>query len=515
MSKNQKTVIKTKGGKIKGNYQEGLYLFKGIPYALPPLGELKWLPPRTVKPWRGVFQAQAFKAICPQNWSPLNDLIPDFGIMEPQSEDCLYLNIWSPGLDDAHRPVLVWIHGGAFNVGSGSQRPYDCSKLAKRGDAVVVTLNYRLGVLGFLNLNEVTEGRIPAMGNEGLLDQIAALKWVRDNIAAFGGDPDNVTIFGESAGGMSIGCLLTMPQAGGLFHKAILQSCVGGIPATPLDMAVKVTEQLLGILNLSPHDTGAIRALTVERLLSAELEVRARIATPGEGPVITITTPILDGKTISKIPIEAIKRGCASNIPVLVGSTLEEFRLFGMMSPDFPKMSETEMVKRCQMIMPAENIPGLVEVYRKARTARGEDTSPTGIFSAIQTDFMVRIPAIHLIEAQQCYAPSYNYLFTWKSPARGGLLGACHALDVGFVFGTHNDSFWGSGPAADRLSANMQDAWLAFARTGSPSCENIGKWPEYGDRRVTMLLGEDCHLEEALYEEERLAWERVSKVFDR
>jgi para-nitrobenzyl esterase len=435
--------------------------------------------------------------------------------MEPQSEDCLYLNVWSPGLDDARRPVLIWIHGGAFNVGSGSQPPYDCRKLAKRGNAVVVTLNYRLGALGFLNLNEVTKGRIPAMGNEGLLDQIAALKWVRDNIAAFGGDPGNVTVFGESAGGMSIGCLLTMPQAGGLFHKAILQSCVGGIPATPLGMAVKVTEQLLGILGLNPYDMDAIRALTVERLLSAELELRAKMASPGEGPAITITTPVLDGRSISEIPLEAIKRGCAVNIPVMVGSTLEEFRLFGMLSPDFPKMSEAEMVKRCQMIMPAEHVPRLVEVYRKARAVRGDDISPTGVFSAIQTDFMVRKPAIHFIEAQQCNAPIYNYLFTWKSPARGGLFGACHALDIGFVFGTHNNSFWGSGPVADRLSENMQDAWLAFARTGSPSCESLGKWPGYGDRRVTMLLGKDRHLEEAPYEEERLAWESVSKVFDR
>lgn len=515
MSKNEKTVVETKDGKIKGNYQEGLYIFKGIPYAAPPVGEQRWLPPQPVKPWRGLYQAQTFKAISPQNWSPLNDLIPDFGIMEPQSEDCLYLNVWSPGLDDARRPVLFWIHGGAFNLGSGSQRPYNASKLAMRGDVVVITINYRLGVLGFLHLNEVTGGRIPATGNEGLLDQIAALKWVRDNIAVFGGDPDNVTIFGESAGGMSIGCLLAMSPARGLFNKAILQSCVGGIPATPLSIAVKVTEQLLGTLGLGSRDIGAIRALTVEQLLSADLELRTKMASPGEGQVITITTPVLDGKTISEIPIEAIKRGCADNIPVLVGSTLEEFRLFDMMSPDFPKMSETEIVKRCQMFISADRVSGLIAAYRKARAVRGDDTSPAGIFSAIQTDFTVRMPAIQFIEAQQRYAPAYNYLFTWKSPVRGGILGACHALDVGFVFGTHNDSFWGSGPAADRLSANMQDAWLAFARTGNPSCEGLGKWPDYSDRRVTMLLGEDCHLEEAPYEEERLAWERVSKVFDR
>jgi para-nitrobenzyl esterase len=515
MSENKKTVVRTRDGKVKGSYQEGLYIFKGIPYVAPPVGERRWLPPQPVEPWQGVRQAQTFGATSPQNWSPLNDIIPDFGVVEPRSEDCLYLNVWSPGLDDARRPVLVWIHGGAFNLGSGSQSPYDASKLARRGDAVVVTFSYRLGVFGFLRLNEVTGGKVPATGNEGLLDQIAALNWVRDNIAAFGGDPDNVTVFGESAGGMSIECLLAMAPARGLFHKSIIQSSLGEIPGTPLSTAVKVAEQLLGTLGLSPGDVGAMRSLTPEQLLSADVELRTRMAGPGEGQVMTITTPVMDGKTIPEVPVEAIKGGCADSIPVLIGSTLDEFRLFGMISPDFAKMSEAEMVKRCQMFIPAERVSGLIETYRKARAVRGADTSPAGIFAAIQTDFMFRMPAIHFIEAQQRYAPTYNYLFTWESPVRGGIFGACHALDIGFVFGTHNDSFWGSGPAADKLSAKMQDVWLAFARTGNPSCESLGKWPDYGNRRVAMLLGEDCHLEEAAYDEERRAWELMPEVFGR
>jgi len=515
MSKDERAVVETKGGKVRGSYQEGLYVFKGIPYAAPPVGEQRWLPPQPVKPWEGVRQAQTFEATSPQNWSPLNELIPDFGIAEPRSEDCLYLNVWSPGLDDARRPVLFWVHGGAFNLGSGSQSPYDASKLAMRGDVVVVTFNYRLGVFGFLRLDEVTGGKIPATGNEGLLDQIAAIEWVRDNIAAFGGDPDNVTIFGESAGGMSIECLLTMAPARGLFHKAIIQSSLGEIPGMPLNMAVKVAEQLIGTLGLSANDVGAIRALTAEQLLAADVELRTRMAGSGGGPVTTITTPVMDGKTVPEVPVEAIKGGCADSIPVLIGSTLEEFRLFGMISPDFLKMGEAEMVKGCQMFIPAERVSGLIETYREARARRGADTTPAGIFAVIQTDFMFRMPAIHFIEGQQRYAPTYNYLFTWKSPVKGGILGACHAMDIGFVFGTHNDSYWGSGPAADRLSANVQDAWLAFARTGNPSCESLGKWPVYGDRRVTMLLGEDCHLEEASYDEERRAWELIPEVFGR
>ncbi|MEE8353318.1 MAG: carboxylesterase family protein, partial [Dehalococcoidales bacterium] len=192
-------VVKTTAGSISGEEWNGVHVFKGIPYAQPPVGERRWLPPQPVKAWEGVRPADAFGSISPQN-TMANSIIAARE-PEPQDEDCLYLNIWTPGLDDARRPVLFWIHGGGFSTGSGSTAPYGGSRLARRGDEVVVTINYRMGALGFLNLSEATGGKIPASGNEGLLDQTAALEWVRDNIAAFGGDPGNVTIFGESAGG--------------------------------------------------------------------------------------------------------------------------------------------------------------------------------------------------------------------------------------------------------------------------------------------------------------------------
>lgn len=515
MKENERATADTKCGKVRGVCAKGLYIFRGIPYAAPPTHDRRWLPPQPALPWQGVRKAQAFERSCPQNWSPLNDFIPDFGRVQLRNEDCLYLNVWSPGLDDSRRPVLVWIHGGAFNLGAGSDIPYDAAMLATRGDAVVVTFNYRLGVFGFLRLDEATKGMIPSTGNEGLLDQIAALEWVQDNIAAFGGDPDNVTVFGESAGGMSIECLLTMAPARGLFHKAIIQSPLGEIPGTPLAMAVKVSEQLLGVLGLNPHDAGTIQALTVEQLLFADLELRTKMTDLAGGPVATITTPVLDGESIPEIPVAAIDGGCASGVPVLIGCTRDEFRLFGMMSPDFLRMTETEMVQSCRKIWSDEHASDLIEAYRGSRAGRGADISPAGILAAIQTDFLFRIPVIHFIEAQQRHAPTYNYLFTWRSPVRGGVLGACHALDIGFVFGTYNDSFWGSGPTAERLSTDMQDAWLAFARTGNPSCEALGKWPEYGDDRVTMLLGEECHLEAAAYEEDRRAWELLPRVSGR
>ncbi len=511
MSKNEKVVIETKSGKIEGNYQEGLYIFKGIPYAVPPVGERRWLPPEPVKPWKDIRQAKAFAAAAPQNPMP-GRIIEAFNVDEPQDEDCLFLNIWSPGLDDSRRPVMVWVHGGAFTIGSGSQPIYSGSTLARRGDVVVVSINYRLGLLGFLNLNEVTGGGIPATGNEGLLDQIAALEWVHDNISAFGGDPDNVTVFGQSAGGMSIGCLLAMPSACGLFHKAILQSGVGST-VTSLDTAVMVARQFLKIFDLGASDVAALRALTVEQLLPAELELRAKMS--GEGvPRLTVTVPVIDGKTIPELPIEAIKRGAASSIPMLVGTCLEEWKLIGAIDLDLPKLDEAGLIRRCQNFIPAEHVPGLIEAYRSARAKRGATTSPADIYTAIQTDFMFRVPAVRLVEAQYHHNQSaYNYLFTWKSPILGGILGACHALDLGFLFGTYDDSFCDSGPAADTLARNIQDAWLAFARTGDPSCENIGTWPPYGERRETMMLGEECHAEEAPYEEERRAWGFLPDTF--
>jgi para-nitrobenzyl esterase len=506
MSETRNTIVETKAGKIEGSHEHETYVFKGIPYATPPVGRLRWMPPEPHQPWEGIRQAFAFGTVAPQNESPF-DVLEGLRVDEPQSEDCLFLNIWSPGLDGSKRPVLVWIHGGAFCLGSGSQPVYRGTTLAKRGDAVVVTINYRLGMLGFLNLNEVTGGRIPATGNEGLLDQIAALEWVRDNISAFGGNPHNVTVFGESAGAMSIGCLLAMPKARGLFNKVILQS---GAPNTalPLEPSVKVAEQFLHILGLKGTEIEVLRALPVKRLLSIQEEIRAK--RKGLTPV----SPVIDGKVIPKRPIDSIKSGSAAKIPVLAGTNLEEWKLFTIIEPGLQKLNEAGLVKTLQQLVPAEYGEFLIETYRKARAERGLSTSPLELFSAIQTDLMFRVPAIRVVEAQcQNHQSAYNYLFTWKSPVMGGILGACHVLEIGFVFGNHDDQFCGAGPLADKLATQMQDAWLSFARTGDPSCESLGTWPQYGENRKTMILGEESHIEEAPYEEERHIWDIIGDVY--
>jgi para-nitrobenzyl esterase len=505
MDENAKAVVETILGKIEGRYEGGLYVFKGVPYAAPPVGQRRWAPPAPVEPWVGVRKAFEFARVAPQIPPPAG-ILDVLNVPEAQDEDCLYLNVWSPGLDDGMRPVLVWIHGGAFTMGSGSQPFYDGRLLSSRGDVVVVTINYRLGVFGFLNLNGVTGGRIPATGNEGLLDQISALQWVRDNIIAFGGNPANVTVFGESAGGMSIGCLLAMPAARGLFHKAILQS---GVTVPPADMEAQTAGHLIEVLGINPSDRNALMALSVEKLLSAEMKLRVRMAGPGEPVRITVTAPTVDGKFLPLPPLDAVRQGSAAQIPLLIGTNLEEWKLFGVMDPEAPRLNEAMMTERLKFFLASAYAPDIAEIYRDARTKRGDSTSPFELVSAIVGDFMFRMPALRMVESQQRHGmPVYSYLFTWRSPALGGALGACHALDLGFVFGTYDAVFCGRGAEADRLSRNIREGWVAFARTRNPSCEGFGTWPQYGQGRSTMILGKECYVEEAPYDDERRAWER-------
>jgi para-nitrobenzyl esterase len=508
--KNEKNVITTTTlGKVKGVCRGEICEFKGIPYAAPPTGARRWMPPFPHESWSGVRDALAFGAVAPQivrAGGPVQ--FPGFGTPEPQSEDCLFLNIWTPGLDDALRPVMVWIHGGGFNMGSSSQPTYWGDVLASRGDVVLVSINYRLGLLGFLNLNEVTGGEIPATGNEGLLDQIAALKWVRDNIRTFGGDPSNVTIFGESAGGMSVGCLLAMPEAKGLFHKAIMESGTGAM-ARPLDTCVDVSREFLKMSGLKNDDVAGLRALASEKILSILQDLT--LAVPGRA---TPVAPVIDGIVIPGRPLEIAQSGRGLKVPIMVGNNLEEMKIMHVRLPDILKLDETGLVRMLKSTVPSEYMSLLLETYKNARAKRGDSTAPAEILSAVRTDISQRIPAVQLAEAYSKYKqPAYNFIFTWKSPVLGGILGACHTLELGFVFGKYQGSnIYGSGPELEGLSRKMQDAWIAFARKGNPSCDSLGPWPVYYPGRQVMMLGPDCEVKEEPYEEERQLWETIGEV---
>ncbi len=505
-----RTTATTRYGQVEGTVDGATIAFKGIPYAAPPIGARRWAPPERPDPWSGVRAAKGFGPVAPQTRVPI-EFLKLLVLNDPQSEDCLTLNVWTPGADGERRPVLVWIHGGGFSIGAGSQSLYDGAALARRGNVVVVTINYRLGMLGFLNLAEITGGRIPASGNEGLLDQIAALEWVRANIAAFGGDPDCVTIFGESAGGVSVGSLLGLSQARGLFHRAIPQSGASSTAST-LERAVRLAERVCREVGVRPTDTDALRAVPAERFLAAAQAINGPPGSPSEFGMIS--QPAIDGKVMTRRPIDAVRAGSAAGVAVMAGSTLDEWKLFLAADPTAITLSDAGLTDRVHKSLRGHGEPGpIVDTYRRSLAARGESPTAPQVFAAIETDRVFRVQGLRLLEAQSRHDPrTYAYLFNWRSPILGGMLGACHALEVGFAFGTHTaegmPEFCGAGAAADALATAMMDAWIAFARSGDPSSPGVGRWRTHDARdRATMLLGEKCALESAPYEAERRVWE--------
>jgi len=503
-------IVSTRYGRLEGEEQDGLTVFKGVPFAAAPAGVRRWLAPQKPAPWTGVRDARRFGAAAHQN-PVTNQALAAMKIEQAHAEDCLNLNLWTPGVDSARRPVMVWIHGGGFTIGAGSQEVYNGSFLARRGDVVVVTINYRLGPLGFLRLNDVTGGRIPSSGNEGLLDQVAALEWVRDNIAEFGGDPDNVTIFGESAGGMSVGALLAMPLARGLFHKAIAQS--GSCDTvSSVARANRTAQRVLVKLGVAADDIDAIRALPVAQLLTGVCGPDGKTPDRELGMAYQ---PVVDGTVIPRELIEMVTQGSAAGVAVMVGSNLEEWKLFSALDPRTNQVDRAGLIKWLSKRLTVDFASSVVATYERARAAAGASIALPELYSAIETDRVFRMPGVRLAEILGRREPRvYNYLFTWRSPAMGGVLGSCHALEIGFVFGTNHlvgmNHFAGEGPAADKLAGEMQDAWLAFARDGDPGCASLGAWPGYTEeRRATMLFGETSRVADAPFDEERRAWDGV------
>ncbi len=492
--------------------EDGLQAFRGIPFARPPTGALRFCAPQLPESWVGVREARCFGRSAPQTKVGF-DLVSGLEVGE-QSEDCLYLNVYTPAADGARRPVMLWIHGGAYIMGSGSQSAYEFGPLVRAGDVVVVSINYRLGAFGFLHLAELDGSSGDSTGNAGLLDQVAALQWVHDNIEAFGGDPGKVTIFGESAGGMSVGTLLGTPAARGLFQRAVAQSgaahSVHGRRG-----ATKLAASLLEELDIQPSQLARLWEAPVEAILEAQQRCYARVLGRGRRSF----QPVIDGRALPQAPLEAIREGLSRDVQLLVGATRDEWRLFGPMDPQSAKLDLPGLVERIEGRIPGVEEDGttrgrkLVEGYRRAR-GRASDAPPE-LFFAIETDRMFRIPAIRLAEAQsQNQRHTYAYLVTWPSVLMGGALGACHGVDVPFVLGAIGsrgaDRFVGGGPEAEALSDQMMSAWLAFARCGDPHHPGLPNWAPYdAQRRATMFLGAKCELVNAPFDEEREIWEGI------
>ncbi len=380
---------------------------------------------------------------------------------------------------------MVWIHGGAFVTGTGSMVWYDGNRLAGRG-VVVVTINYRLGALGFLHLDGILEGAA-GTGNLGVADQVAALGWVRDNIAAFGGDPHNVTVFGESAGAMSIATLLATPSASGLFHRAIMQSGAANFVAEA-DAADATARKFLAEAGVDPADgMAALRQVPACELLAAQERVSASLSFD-DGLAFT---PVVDGVVVPEPPASVIAAGGAASIDVVIGTTTEELKMFLLLEPELAAMDEAALVARTdETFVPRGHPPGQALATYRRRLPTG---STQELLSAVATDHTFRVPAIELAQSQAAHNPrTYMYLFAHRSPAFGGLLGACHALEIPFVWDNlHRPgaAMFAGDPTPDleALAAAMADAWVAFASHGTPSAAGLPDWPAYdAERRATL-----------------------------
>jgi len=499
-------VASTPSGLVRGSSEEGVWVFRGVPYARAPVGRLRWREPEPVPWWYGVRDAEAWGAISPQG-PPVPGMSID-GDPADWDEDCLNLNIWTPALDDGRRPVMVWLHGGGFTSGSGSSILYRGRYLAARGDVVVVTLNYRLGALGFLAHPALAAAEGSESGNWGLLDQLAALRWIGGCIESFGGDPANVTVFGESAGGMSVTALLGTSAAGELFHRAIVQSGPAATGSTR--WGARQAGRLAELLGLREISRAALEKTAPDELVSATQRLGREFASEGELPLPFL--PVTDGPLLSRPPEQAVAAGSASSVPLLIGTTRDECTFFTLANPRVAGLDVDGVKRWTAAISGPEAAGAIVDAYVQARADRDEPVAPTDLWSAIATDVTFRLPSMSLATEHARHQPdTFTYLFEWESPFLGGILGSCHAIEIPFVFGTVEEStvpvFIGSGPEVDNLSQSMSDAWLSFARTGNPSCDVLGDWPRFDGNRATMILGPSSGIRDDPRSEERRIWE--------
>jgi para-nitrobenzyl esterase len=512
-----KLLVETRCGKVEGQRRTQHSVFRGIPYAQPPTGALRFAPPAPCEPWSGVRACTEFGAAAMQGVP----FAAGMEVAQAQSEDCLSLNVYTPAADARRRPVLFFIHGGAYTVGASSMPLYDGAALVERGDVVVVTINYRLGLFGFLYLGEEGE-RVGAVPNLGILDQIAALAWVRDNIEAFGGDPANVTVFGESAGGTSVAALLVAPRARGLFQRAIAQSTALHQRLPPRALAERTRDALLLRLGLGSAELGRLRELP------AEILIRAQRSAEREELGFRAFFPVCHADSLPVHPEQAYADPTQPRIPLIVGSNRDEWNLFDAAnvtrwSTPLSAEEEQSALERLSRALPrasAAMLRALMATYASARAAAALPHDARAVLRAIEGDLIFHISGIRLAEAHvRAGIPVYVYRFSYASPALRGALGACHALELPFVFGTYADPsqerFAGHAPAVAPLSTSMQRCWLHFAHEGRPGSAETGpdqetEWRPYElTQRPTLVFGAARELVSDPFGRERAAWHEL------
>jgi para-nitrobenzyl esterase len=498
-------IVETFHGKLRGAVIGDVCIFKGIPYGADTGGKNRFMPPVKPAAWSGVRDALAYGPTAPQTVG-----VRRGGNEVPaEGEDCLVLNVFTPALSGTKRPVMVWLHGGGFATGSGSPPITAGAELAHRRDVVVVTLNHRLNVLGFTYLGEQAGADFALSGGVGLLDIVAALEWVRDNIAQFGGDPNLVTIFGQSGGGRKVASLMSMPAARGLFHRAIIES--GALlRLTPREDAIHYSELLLAELGLPREQARQLQSVPLERLLAANAAALKK--TDQTAPGYVPNTPMVDGKAIPTHPWDPAAPALSASIPLLIGWARTEETFFERPTPEDLALDEAGLNARAAKYLRADPTR-VIEVYRRAHP----EASPWDLYILIATDYPRGIYTRELAKrkAAQAAAPAYVYRFDWETPEGGGHLRSPHTIEVPFVF--HNIAIAGplisKMPPAYALAEKTSAAWAAFARTGNPNTAGVPRWPAYSAAtRDTMLLNDVLRVEQDPDREPRLAMEKLLKL---
>lgn len=502
-------VVETTLGKIRGRASQGVAAFKGIPYAASTEGANRFMPPARRQPWAGVRDAFEHGASAPQPQGGSPAEFAWYWPKQPISEDCLSLAIYTPGVNDnKRRPVLVWLHGGAFSIGAGTSDGFDGSHLAKSQDVVVITINHRLNVFGSFFIEGIERHFSDASANIAALDQIAALQWIRENVQSFGGNPDNVTIFGQSGGAAKVTALMGTPTARGLFHKAIVQSGSGLWKLASRDNAARAGHALLKVLDLNPSEAYRLRDVPLAQLIGAFGKVA------GANGGVSEFRPTLDGVMFRDEPFDPAATALAANIPLLIGTTSDEATFFLAGDQKNFSLGQEQVERRIQRFigLDAAGTKHLIDAYR----SQYPHATPSQLLIAIAGDYNYRLPTMAVADRQAATAkaPVYAYEFNWQSPSRQGVLGAAHTAEVPFIFGTLDAARALVQTAPDQLQVRdrMGAIWGQFARTGNPnSADNgLGNWGAYqAGTRTTATLGGTWEVKQDRVAHARAAFSQV------
>ncbi|MBL0729984.1 carboxylesterase/lipase family protein [Piscinibacter sp. HJYY11] len=484
-------IVTTSLGPVRGRSAARSIAFKGIPYAASTAGANRFLPPQPAIPWQGIRDATAYGPSCPQLVTPRTRIFEWLSSEAALGEECLVLNVFTPAADTARRPVMVYLHGGAFALGSGSSHVYDGGALTQGEDVVVVTVNHRLNLFGYLTPLANTHPRFADAGNAGMLDLVAALQWVRDNIARFGGDPGCVTIFGQSGGGAKVAILMAMDEAKGLFHRAIVQSSSSGFRVQPREECEAATRKLFQKLELAEGDFDALQAVPAQTLLHAMQSVVG--ASGGQDSF----RPVIDGRTLKRHPFHPTAPEVSASVPLMIGHTRTEATFFLAADPTNFTVDGDEArqrIRRFLRVDPAQ-ADAVIAVYEQHHPgAPGSE-----LLAYIASDYLYRLNNITGAEqkVKQGTAPVFAYEFAWESSVLGGKFMSPHTAEIPFVFGNVAlaRAFTGDGPELPKLERQVMKAWAQFARSGNPQHDELPAWPTYSlETRATMVFSADTQV---------------------